>query len=192
MGFNILREGSPRVAVEQIGALFEKLYRENRNVWTRELLYHGLMTLATSAGCTFIDLPSLLVPLTEDEVAWRQEVVDSVNDRELKAFWRRFWGQPSSVRARMAQSVLDRVWQLNARAEIRNIIGQSESSFSMREVIEQRKILLVNLAGVGIGDRGPGRHAAHERLVECGASIQPPRANPPAARRVPRLLEPAR
>src|SRR5205085_1255752 len=50
--------------------------------------------------------------------------------------------------------VLDRVWQLNARPEIRNIIGQSESSFSMREVIEQRKVLLINLAGLGQATAG--------------------------------------
>ena len=42
------------------------------------------------------------------------------------------------------------MWQLNERPEIRNIIGQSESSFSMREAIRQRKILLVNLAGLGV------------------------------------------
>lgn len=154
VGFNILREGSPRVVVEQIGALFEKLYRETRNVWTREMLYHGLMTLATTPGCTFIDLPPLLVPMTEDEAVWRDEVVEAVTDRELKAFWKRFLGQPSSAQVRMAQPVLDRVWQLNARPEIRNIIGQSESSFSMREVIEQRKVLLINLAGLGQATAG--------------------------------------
>jgi hypothetical protein len=154
VGFNILHEGSPRVVVEQIGALFEKLYRETRNVWTREMLYHGLSTLATTPGCTFIDLPPLLVPMTEDEAAWREEVVEALTDRELKTFWKRFLGQPSSAQMRMAQPVLDRVWQLNARPEIRNIIGQSESSFSMREVIEQRKVLLINLAGLGEATAG--------------------------------------
>lgn len=44
---------------------------------------------------------------------------------------------------------LDRVWQLNERSEIRNVIGQSESSFTMREVIAERKVLLVNLSSVG-------------------------------------------
>jgi hypothetical protein len=154
VAFNILREGSARVVVEQIGALFEKLYRETRNVWTREMLYHGLSTLATTPACTFIDLPPLLVPMTEDEAAWREEVVDAVTDRELKTFWKRFMGQPSSAQVRMAQPVLDRVWQLNARPEIRNIIGQSESTFSMREVIEQRKVLLINLAGLGSATAG--------------------------------------
>jgi hypothetical protein len=43
---------------------------------------------------------------------------------------------------------MDRIWQLNARPEIRNIIGQSQSSFQMSDVVEHGKILLVNLSGL--------------------------------------------
>lgn len=154
VGFNILREGNPRAVVEELCALFERLYRETRNVWTREMLYHGLTTLATTPGGTFIDLPALLAPRTSDEKAWREEVVTAVSDRELRDFWERFLDQPESSQMRMAQPVLDRVWQLNARPEIRNIIGQSQSSFSMRQVIEERKILLINLAGLGQATAG--------------------------------------
>ncbi len=46
--------------------------------------------------------------------------------------------------------MLARVWQLNERPDIRCIIGQSNSSFSMQAVIRERKILLVNLAGLGV------------------------------------------
>jgi hypothetical protein len=154
VGFNILHEGNPRAVVEELCALFERLYRETRNVWTREMLYHGLMTLATAPGCTFIDLPALLAPRTADEKAWRDELVTAVADRELREFWERFLAQPESSQMRMAQPVLDRVWQLNSRPEIRNIIGQSESSFTMREVIEKRKVLLINLAGLGQATAG--------------------------------------
>jgi len=41
--------------------------------------------------------------------------------------------------------IIDRVWQLNSRRAIRNIIGQSKSGFDMREVVSGNKILLVNL-----------------------------------------------
>jgi hypothetical protein len=44
---------------------------------------------------------------------------------------------------------MDRIWQLNSRPEIRRIIGQSESSFHMHDVVAGNKILLVNLAGLG-------------------------------------------
>ena len=154
VGFNILRDGSQRSVVDELVALFERLYRENRNVWTREMLFHGLDTLVRTPGCTFVDLPLLLAPMTPDEEAWRAEVVGAVSDRELKTFWRRYLGHPQATQLRMAQPVLDRVWQLNARPEIRNVIGQSKSSFTMREVVQQQKILLINLSGLGQATAG--------------------------------------
>jgi hypothetical protein len=149
VGFNVLREGRPRQVVEELCALFEYLYRETRGVWTRELLYHGLSTLITNPANTFVDLAPLLVPMNPAEEAWRDELVKSLTDRELKNFWQRFLGQPAASQLRVAQPVMDRIWQLNARPEIRHIIGQSESSFHMSDVVAGNKILLVNLAGLG-------------------------------------------
>lgn len=149
VGFNVLREGRPRTVVEELCALFEYLYRETRGVWTRELLYHGLSTLVTKPENTFVDLAPLLAPMTPSEEAWRDELVRSLDDRELKNFWQRFLNQPRGAQDRIAQPVMDRIWQLNARPEIRHIIGQSESSFHMDEVVRGGRILLVNLAGLG-------------------------------------------
>lgn len=149
VGFNVLSEGSPRAVVEELCALFEYLYRDTRSVWTRELLYYGLSTLVSRPDLTFVDLAPLLAPMRPSEEAWRNELVDSLTDPELKNFWERFRGQPRSAQDRMAQPVLDRVWQLNARPEIRNIIGQSKSAFHMNDVVATGKILLVNLSGLG-------------------------------------------
>ena len=149
VGFNVLREGRPRVVVEELCALFEYLYRETRGIWTRELLYHGLSTLVTRPENTFVDLAPLLVPMNPSEEAWRDELVRCLNDRELRNFWQRFSNQPRAAQDRIAQPVMDRIWQLNARPEIRHIIGQSRSSFDMTEVVADGKILLVNLAGLG-------------------------------------------
>lgn len=149
VGFNVLSEGSPRAVVEELCALFEYLYRDTRSVWTRELLYYGLSTLTTRPDLTFVDLAPLLAPMRPGEEAWRNELVDALTDPELKNFWARFRAQPRAAQDRMAQPVLDRVWQLNARPEIRNIIGQSKSSFHMGDVVVSSKILLVNLSGLG-------------------------------------------
>lgn len=149
LAFNTLADGDPRVAVEAICSLFAHLYRDTRGVWTREILYFGLMTLASQPGYTFVDLASLLVPRSPAMHAWRDELVRSLKDPELRNFWQRFENQPRPQQDRITQPVMDRIWQLNARPEIRRIIGQSESSFSMREVLEQRKILLINLSGLG-------------------------------------------
>ncbi len=149
VGFNVLAEANPRAIVEQLGSLFEYLYRDSRNVYTREVLYHGLSTLVSRPGLTFADLSVLLAPRLPEEVRWRDNLIASIKETELANFWARFKEAPRIQQERIIQPVLDRIWQLNSRPEIRNIIGQTHSSFTMREVIEQNKILLVNLAGLG-------------------------------------------
>ncbi|WP_112236898.1 type IV secretory system conjugative DNA transfer family protein [Kribbella monticola] len=149
VGFNILSDGNPRGAVERICQLFDRLYHDTRGVWTRELLYMGLRTIVTNPKYTFVDLPPLLIPMTAEENEWRDELIGTVADVELKNFWTRFQNQPKSMQDRIAQPVMDRIWQLNARAEIRNIIGQSESKFDIETVLRNGGIVLVNLAGVG-------------------------------------------
>lgn len=148
VGFNVLDQGNPRMVVDQITDLFGHLYQDTKGVWTRELLFHGLYTLAEKPGMTFTDLTSLLTPRTPDEIAWADELVRSVTDPELLQFWQRWSNFNQSERDRYSQPLLNRAWQLISRPETRNIIGQSESSFKMVDVLRDNKILLVSLSGL--------------------------------------------
>ena len=153
VGFNLLSEGNPRIAVEELCQLFEYLYPDmRRGIWARAALHRGLMTLITRPGISFIDLVPLLSPNARSDIEqdWRDELIAEVDDPELKRFWERFDDLSPAQQENYAAPILDRVWQLNERPEIRNVIGQSESSFTMREAIRSRKVLLVNLAGLGV------------------------------------------
>jgi hypothetical protein len=153
LGFNLLAEGNPRIAVEELCQLFEYLYPDmRRGIWARAALHRGLSTLITRPGSTFIDLVPLLSPnaRSETEAQWREELIAGVTDPELQRFWQRFNALTSAQQDNFAAPILDRVWQLSERREIRDVIGQSKSSFSMREAIRSRQVLLVNLSGLGV------------------------------------------
>jgi hypothetical protein len=147
VGFNIMNQGDPRVVIDEITDLFESLY-DTKSVWTKEVLYHGLRTVASDARLTFIDLGPLLSPQSPEESEWRDGLVRGLTDAELRQFWQLFENQGRVRQDQIVQPVLDRIWQLNARPELRHIIGQSQSSFQMADVLAQRKILLVNLGGL--------------------------------------------
>lgn len=147
LGFNILDQGDPKVVVDQLIDLFKSMH-DSKSLWTDKVLYHGLRTIATDPRLAFIDLGPLLVPVSSDEVKWRDQLIRGLQDLELKQFWQQLEGQGPTRRDQIVQPVLDRVWQLNARPELRHIIGQSKSSFQMADVITGRKILLVNLGGL--------------------------------------------
>ncbi|MCA1565813.1 MAG: type IV secretory system conjugative DNA transfer family protein [Acidobacteria bacterium] len=150
VGFNVLDQGNPRIVVDQLTDLFGHLYQDTKGVWTRELMFHGLYTLAETPGMTFIDIVSLLTPRTPEEIVWADGLKRSIKDPELKQFWQRWENFSQTERDRHSQPLLNRAWQLISRPETRNIIGQSVSSFKMTDLLRENKILLVSLAGLPV------------------------------------------
>jgi hypothetical protein len=150
VGFNILAQGRHEVIASDLQRIFEAMY--GKGMRADKSLYHGLLTLMTSKAArqpmTFVDLVPLFSPIGPEQHAFADEMVRQLPDEYLKHFWQEIENKSHSGRDNYFQSVQSRIWQLNNRAEIRHIIGQSKSSFGMAEVIRDRKILLVNLAGL--------------------------------------------
>lgn len=148
VGFNVLEQGNPAVVIDKLTDLFQALYSDTRGVWMRELLYHGLRTLVERGGLTFVELAALVSPRTTEEIVWAQETRRGVKDPELKDFWTRWEALSKADQERNSSPLHNRIWQLTSRPELRNIIGQQNSSFFMDDVIRDNKILLVNLSGI--------------------------------------------
>ncbi|WP_160665203.1 type IV secretory system conjugative DNA transfer family protein [Pseudarthrobacter sp. ATCC 49987] len=148
VGFNILDQGNAHMVVDQVSALFQQLYPDSKGVWTRELIHHGLYSLIEYGNATLIDLLPLLRPRTPEEVTWARSVVNSVKDRQIKFFMEDWMNLKEEERRMRSQPLYDRLWQLNSRPEIHNILGQSQSGFNIKDVLLGNKILLVNLAGL--------------------------------------------
>ena len=152
LGFNVLNAGTSNWAVDELSALIIGLYGDHGGVYAPMLLYYGLHALAATPGHTFIDLPALLTPQGPEEMAWRGELVARLKNRNIRQFWLRYLDDKNKERDRMAAPVHNRIWQLDVRPEIRNIIGQSQSSFTFEEVLTSQKIVLINLNGTRVGE----------------------------------------
>ncbi|MEW1950671.1 type IV secretory system conjugative DNA transfer family protein [Pseudarthrobacter sp902506025] len=148
VGFNPLDQGNAHKVVDQISAMFQQLYPDSKGVWTRELIHHGLYALIEYGNATLIDLLPLLRPRTPEEVTWARSVVSSVKDRQIKYFMDDWMNLKEEERRVRSQPLYDRLWQLNSRPEIYNILGQTKSGFNIKDVLLGNKILLINLAGL--------------------------------------------
>ncbi len=151
VGFNVLSGGSPQIVASELQAIFKHLYPTD-GVRVQETLYHGILTLMTTefgGPYTFVDLVALFWPTTNEERAWSRAVTDGIPDAYIRSFWKSLEAMRSSERERYLDPLRARIWQLNARPEIRYIIGQAKSSFDMDDVLKGRKILVVNLHGTG-------------------------------------------
>lgn len=150
VGYNILGQGSPQLVAGDLQAIFSSLYSGD-GVRMPETLYHvviTLMTTTTGGPYSFVDIIPLLWPQTELEKAWSKAVIEGVPDPYIASFWHNINSMKPAERDRYFDPLRARIWQLNARPEIRYVIGQSKSSFDMADVLANKKILLVNLHGL--------------------------------------------
>lgn len=147
-GFNVLQQGDPAVVVDEIGGLINYLYRDTASLWAKDMLYHGLKTLACDPSSTIVDLIPMLRP-HPDERAWADDLKrKSYGETEMRKFWQLYDNLTPNEQDRRVEPLKNRIWMLTNRARLRNLIGQSESSFQMGDVIREHKILMVNLEGV--------------------------------------------
>ncbi|MFC5290922.1 type IV secretory system conjugative DNA transfer family protein [Actinokineospora guangxiensis] len=150
LGFNVLTQSGSRRGVDELNLQLAAMYPDS-GVITPQVMYFGLHALAATPGGTFIDLPVMLSPRTPEEEAWRQQLVADIKNPEYKRFWQRYLAADPKTQDRESAPLHRRLWPFTARPEVRNSLGQSTSSFQMDDVVRQGKVLLVNLAGVQVG-----------------------------------------
>ncbi len=109
----------------------------------------ALLLMADPAGGTFVDVPKLLI-----DPDFMKQKLKYVTDQNVIDFWTKEW--PNSQRSNEAGEVI--AWVVSkfgaflSNEMMRNIIGQTKSSFNLREIMDNKKILIVNLSKGKTGD----------------------------------------
>jgi hypothetical protein len=112
------------------------------------ILRNTVSALLEYDGATMMSITRMLT-----DKAFRNMVVDQVSDQVIREFWRVEWdGMTPQMQAEAIAPILNKVGQFLANPTVRNIVGQPKSSFNMREVLDEQKILLVNLSKGKIGE----------------------------------------
>ena len=151
VGLNPLRsaEGSrSEVAVENLVGLLKSLYRSSWGPRTDDIFRAALLTLAGTGGATLCEVPTLLT-----DPAYRRRVIGKLDDPiGLESFWGWYEGLSDPERLSVVGPVLNKVRAFTMRPRIRAIVGQSEPTLVLSEVLAQRQVLLVSLASGLLGD----------------------------------------
>ena len=101
----------------------------------------ALLTLVKVENATLLWLPALLT----DE-AFRMKIVSSLTDRvALLPFWEQFNTLKDSERRQHVDPVLNKLRQFLLRPGLRNILGQSKPKFTLTDLFNKRRIVLVPL-----------------------------------------------
>jgi Type IV secretion-system coupling protein DNA-binding domain len=142
VGFNPFAGGAePSLIADQLSELFQRLWEAFWGPRTAQLTHMGLLTLARRKGSTLLDLPKLY-----QDPAFREKVLAGLDDPiGLGPDWQWFSALPEREQANVVAPLLNKVRAFTARPAIRTIVGQYKPRITMRQVIEQKKVLLVHL-----------------------------------------------
>ena len=103
----------------------------------------ALLLMSDPAGGTFVDIPKLLV-----DPEFMKSKLKYVTDQNVLDFWTKEWpnSQRSNDAGEVTSWVVSKFGAFQSNELMRNIIGQTKSSFDMREIMDNKKILIVNLS----------------------------------------------
>lgn len=129
-------------------SIFHKLYGYSWGPRLEYILRNALLTLLTTENARLSDILQLL---TNEK--FRAEIVDKLEDPILKSFWvDEFNAMQDRQRTESIASVLNKVGQFVTSPLVRNVVNAHKSSFSIEEIMDQGKILLVNLSQGKLGE----------------------------------------
>jgi hypothetical protein len=127
---------------------FKKIWAEFWGPRLEHILRHSILTLLEYPESTLLDLPRLL---TDKE--FRKKVLECVTHPQVKDFWVfEFEKYSAWLRSEAISPILNKIGQFLVNIPLRNIVGQKENTFDLRKVMDEGKILIVNLAKGKIGE----------------------------------------
>lgn len=137
----------PNICSEVIGVL-KRMFGDSWGPRLEHILRYTLLALLDRPSTTLLDISRLL---TDKE--FRKETLDYCKDVTVLQFWKHEFGQWNEKQVNESIApVLNKVGAFTANPIIRNIIGQEKSSFDIRKIMDEGKILVVNLSKGLIGE----------------------------------------
>jgi len=151
IAFNIMEKVAPEYRHLVAGGLmgvFKKIWPD---VWSARMEYilnNTILALLEYPGSTLLGVNRML-----SDPDFRKKVVDKVMDPMVKAFWvNEFARYAQKYETEATAAIQNKVGQFISAPLIRNIIGQVQSNIDMRKIMDEGKILILNLSKGRIGE----------------------------------------
>ncbi|PJA84550.1 MAG: hypothetical protein CO144_01305 [Candidatus Nealsonbacteria bacterium CG_4_9_14_3_um_filter_35_11] len=151
IAFNIMEEVSPENRHLVAGGLmgvFKKIWPD---VWSARMEYilnNSILALLEIPGSTLLAINRLLA-----DPDFREKVVERIKDPVIKSFWlKEFARYTQRYEVEATAAIQNKIGQLISAPLIRNIIGQTHSTIDMRKIMDEKKILIMDLSKGRIGE----------------------------------------
>ena len=133
-----------------IVSVFYKLYGDSWGPRLEYILRNTIITLLYTGESTFADILRLLA-----DKKYRDQIVDKIKDKDkvMYEFWRYEYDKMTDrLRVESIASIQNKVGQFVSSLRIRQILDSKHSTFSLDEIMNEKKILIVNLSQGKLGE----------------------------------------
>ncbi|MDD2753476.1 MAG: type IV secretion system DNA-binding domain-containing protein [Candidatus Portnoybacteria bacterium] len=151
IAFNVMEQVDSEhrhlVASGLIG-VFKKIWAESWGPRLEYVLRNAVLALLEYPGATLLGIMRLLV-----DKEYRAKVMDKVKDPVVKSFWvDEFSKYKGNFEVEAISPIQNKVGQFLTNPLIRNIVGQTKSTIDPRKVMDEGKVLILNLSKGQVGE----------------------------------------
>ncbi len=157
IAFNVLETvppTDPRFSQEKnlvssgLVGVFKKLWADSWGPRLEYILRNTILALIDNHGNTLLGIVRMLV-----DKDFRKQIIDNIRDPVVKAFWIDEFAQYNErFRSEAISPIQNKVGQFLTSSIIRNIVGQPTSTINLHEIMDEGKILIMNLSKGKIGE----------------------------------------
>lgn len=131
--------------------VFKKLWPDDWGPRLEHLLRNVVFTLLEAGNASFADIPRLL-----SDREYRSSLMGKVSNEMVREFWtKEFAGYSPAFRAVVTAPLLNKIGAFLTDPLLHSILTGKRNSFDLRRIMDEGKILVVNLAKGKLGE-GPG------------------------------------
>ncbi len=151
ISFNVIENVAPEyrhLVTDGLIAIFQKLWATSWGPRLEYVLRNTILALLEVPNSTLLGIMRMLV-----DKSYRKWVVLQLKDPVIRAFWvEEFAKYPDRFATEAVAPIQNKVGQFLANPLIRNIVGQGETAFDIRESMDQGKVFIVNLSKGRLGE----------------------------------------
>ncbi len=151
VSFNVMEDVGPdkrHLVVSGLMSTFKKIWVDAWSARMEYILSNTLLALLEYPDSTLLGVNRML-----SDKAYREAVVANISDPSVKSFWvDEFAKYNERYMQEAGDAIKNKIGQFTANPLIRNIIGQPKSSFDVRTIMDERKILIMNLSKGLVGE----------------------------------------
>lgn len=152
VAFNILEgtgdDSSKNLVASGLIGIFKKIWADSWGPRLEYVLRNTILSLMYAEGSTLLGINRMLT-----DKKYRNSVLENVHDPIIKAFWsQEFENYPAKELPMIISPIQNKVGQFLSNPIVRNILGQAHSTIDLRDIMDKKKIFLVNLSKGRIGE----------------------------------------